>query len=38
MRNRFGHDYYNMDSKIIFDTALNDIPILKEFIDKEIDI
>ena len=36
MRNRFGHDYYNMDPKIIFDTALNDIPILKEFIDKEI--
>lgn len=28
--------YYNMDPKIIFDTALNDIPILKKFIDKEI--
>ena len=36
MRNRFGHDYYSMDPKIIFDTALNDIPILKKFIDKEI--
>ena len=36
MRNHFAHGYYDMDYSIIFDTAINDIPIIKEFIDKEI--
>ena len=36
MRERFAHHYIDMDNKIIFDTALNDIPILMEFISKEI--
>ncbi len=36
MRNRFAHGYFDMDYNIIFDTALKDIPIIKEFIDKEI--
>ena len=36
MRNRFAHGYYDMDYSIIFDTAINDIPLIKEFIDKEI--
>ena len=36
MRNRFAHGYYDMDYSIIFDTTINDIPVIKEFIDKEI--
>ena len=36
MRNRFAHGYFDMDYNIIFDTASKDIPIIKEFIDKEI--
>lgn len=36
MRNRFGHEYLDMDFEIIFQTALHDIPKLKEFIEKEI--
>ena len=36
MRNRFAHGYYDMDYNIIFDTAINDIPVIKKFIDKEI--
>lgn len=36
MRNRFAYGYYDMDYSIIFDTAINDIPLIKEFIDKEI--
>lgn len=36
MRNRFAHGYYDMDYSIIFDTAIKDIPVIKEFIDKEI--
>ena len=36
MRNRFAHGYYDMDYSIIFDTAINDIHIIKEFINKEI--
>ena len=36
MRNRFAHGYYDMDYSIIFDTAINDIPVIKDFIDKEI--
>ena len=37
MRNRFAHGYYDMDYNIIFDTALQDIPTIKKFIDREID-
>lgn len=37
MRNRFAHGYYDMDYSIIFDTAIKDIPVIKEFIDKEIE-
>ncbi len=37
MRNRFAHGYYDMDYNIIFDTAINDIPVIKLFIDKEIE-
>ena len=36
MKNRFAHGYYDMDYSIIFDTAINDIPLIKKFIDKEI--
>lgn len=36
MRNRFAHGYYDMDYSIIFDTAIKDIPVIKEFINKEI--
>ena len=36
MRNRFAHGYYDMDYSIIFDTAIKDIPVIKEFIDREI--
>lgn len=36
MRNRFAHGYYDMDYSIVFDTAINDIPAIKIFIDKEI--
>ncbi|MDR0987258.1 MAG: DUF86 domain-containing protein [Ruminococcus sp.] len=31
MRNLFAHAYDGMDSKVIWDTAVNDIPILKSF-------
>ncbi len=30
------HHYENMDLEIIFDTALNDIPKLNAFIQKEL--
>lgn len=36
MRNRFGHNYVEMDNKIIYLVALNDIPNLEKFINKEI--
>ncbi len=36
MRNRFAHGYYDMDYNIIFDTATKDIPVIKEFINKEV--
>ena len=37
MRNHFAHGYGDMDIEVIFDTAIKDIPILKEFCIKEID-
>lgn len=36
MRERFAHHYGDMNLEIIFDTALNDIPKLKNFIQKEL--
>lgn len=36
MRNHFAHGYFKMDIRVIFETALEDIPKLKEFIDSEI--
>ena len=37
MRERFAHHYGDMNLDIIFDTALNDIPKLNEFIKKELE-
>lgn len=37
MRERFAHHYGDMDLEIIFNTALNDIPKLNAFIQKELD-
>lgn len=36
MRNRFAHGYGKMDSTKIFYTAVEDIPVIKEFLEKEI--
>ncbi len=36
MRERFAHHYGDMDLDIIFNTALNDIPKLNSFIQKEL--
>ncbi len=36
MRERFAHHYGDMDLEIIFNTALNDIPVLNTFIQKEL--
>ena len=37
MRNRFVHGYGEMDNGKIFDTAVNDIPVLFKFVSKEIE-
>lgn len=37
MRNRFGHNYYDMNFKIIYETARYDIPKLEKFVNQEID-
>ena len=37
MRNRFVHGYGEKKKKKNFDTALNDIPKLFEFVNKKID-
>ena len=37
MRNHFAHGYGSMDIELIFDTAIKDIPVLKEFCVKEIE-
>ena len=34
---RFAHHYGDMNLEIIFDTALNDIPKLNKFIQKELE-
>ena len=36
MRERFAHHYGDMDLDIIFTTATIDIPILYEFLNKEL--
>ena len=36
MRNHFAHGYGDMDINRIWDTAINDIPVLKKFCIKEI--
>lgn len=36
MRERFAHHYGEMNLKIIFNTAIEDIPILKEFLNEEL--
>ena len=36
MRNRFAHGYGKMDSTKIFYTAVEDIPVVKEFIQKQL--
>jgi uncharacterized protein with HEPN domain len=36
MRNFFAHGYSNMDIEVIWDTAISNIPALKEFCIKEI--
>ena len=35
MRERFAHHYGEMDLKMIFNTAINDIPVLKNLLEKE---
>ena len=37
MRNRFAHGYGKMDSDKIFYTAIDDIPVIKAFILKELE-
>lgn len=34
LRNRIAHGYDDMNQEIIYDTAVNDIPKLKEFCEK----
>lgn len=36
MRNRFAHGYGKMDVTKIFYTAIEDIPVIKEFLKKEL--
>ena len=36
MRERFAHHYGEMDLKMIFNTAIEDIPILNDFLTKEL--
>ena len=36
MREKFAHHYGDMDLEIIFNTALQDIPKLNDFIKKEL--
>ncbi len=36
MRNRFAHGYGKMDSTKIFYTALEDIPVIKKFIEEQL--
>lgn len=36
MRERFAHHYGEMDLKMIFNTAINDIPVFKNLLEKEL--
>ncbi len=36
MRNRFAHGYGKMDSTKIFYTGIEDIPVIKDFLEKEL--
>ena len=36
MRNRFAHGYGKMDLNKIFYTATEDIPVIKEFLEKQL--
>lgn len=36
MRNRFAHGYGKMDLSKIFYTAIEDIPVIKEFLEKKL--
>lgn len=36
MRNRFAHGYGKMDLSKIFYTAIEDIPVIKEFLEKQL--
>ena len=36
MRNHFAHGYSKMDTGVIWDTTIENIPVLKEFCIKEI--
>ena len=37
MRNRFAHGYGKMDFEKIYNTAINDIPLLHKFLDCQIE-
>ena len=32
MRNRIAHDYLNIDIQVVWEVAINDIPVLEEFV------
>lgn len=36
MRNRFAHGYGKMDINKIYYTAIEDIPVVEEFVNKEL--
>lgn len=36
MRNRFAHGYGKMDLSKIFYTAIEDIPVIREFLEKQL--
>ena len=36
MRNRFAHNYMGMDVKMIWDTALREVPKLKAFCEEQL--
>jgi uncharacterized protein with HEPN domain len=37
MRNRFVHDYFNMKREVIWDVVKTDIPILRDFVVKQLE-
>ena len=37
MRNFLIHEYFGVNTKIVWDTCKNDLPILKSFVDKVLD-